>query len=217
MAETMNEEMQAWLEAKRHVTAHHRAGHAVAAVLVGGEVEHVRLVGDLDADRWGNTRSTMMPRVDTRAFATFAGPWADARVRWPDGLPLDKTNADGRTFSQCVAEAFAVDYVDGDDVDLDDLDALGVEPEYGGDDLQCYLWVWENDRVQAAIRSGKLKAPKGFTWPTRGVYEAEWCQRLEKAWPAIQAVAALLLEYAELTGDEVEAIVERTLPEGGAS
>jgi hypothetical protein len=41
------------------------------------------------------------------AFIFFAGPWAEARVRW--GKPvrtLDDTNSDGMTFREVAAEAF---------------------------------------------------------------------------------------------------------------
>jgi hypothetical protein len=66
-------------------TAHHEAGHAVAAVLRGGEVLHV-LVGDptdeglIDAEReWKGVVRHRSMSWDV-PFIAFAGPWAQWRI-----------------------------------------------------------------------------------------------------------------------------------------
>jgi hypothetical protein len=194
----------AWVAEKLRVSAHHEAGHAVAAVLVGGSVEHLRLTDDRDSSKWGNCRSTMPTTVAKRGFNTFAGPWADVRAQWPEGAPLDGVDANGRTFSQCVAQEFAEDlYGDGlldedPSLDLPELHELGVEPDLFGDDLESYLWIWEQSGGNAADRA---------------TVEAEWLGKLEVLWPIIQALATQLLAVRDMDGVDVHAIVEPMLAE----
>ena len=64
-------------------SAHHEAGHAVAAVFRGGELLAVHLghvdwsTFDNSADRPGETHHRT--RREVQPFVTFAGPWATAR------------------------------------------------------------------------------------------------------------------------------------------
>ena len=64
-------------------SAHHEAGHAVAAVFRGGELRAVHLghvdwsTFDNSADRPGETHHRTRPEF--QPFVTFAGPWATAR------------------------------------------------------------------------------------------------------------------------------------------
>jgi hypothetical protein len=87
-------ELAAFLERIRFRTAHHEAGHAVAAVMRGGDVHHLKLgdptdAGLLDVDREsiGVTRNTSdswnVP------FVAFAGPWAQWRHRKETGETED--------------------------------------------------------------------------------------------------------------------------------
>jgi hypothetical protein len=75
----------AYVQRRRIEIAHHEAGHAVAAVLCGGTVHHLKLAVDLsdagllDPDREliGVTRLTSASR--DAPFVSFAGPWAQWR------------------------------------------------------------------------------------------------------------------------------------------
>jgi hypothetical protein len=86
MSDTLTgHEFAAYLERIRFRTAHHEAGHAVAAVLRGGDVQHLKIgdptdAGLLDADRGlvGVTRQTSEPC--NVPFMAFAGPWAEWRL-----------------------------------------------------------------------------------------------------------------------------------------
>lgn len=63
----------------RSWTAHHEAGHAVATLLRGGELTSVTIV---PTDQyWGLTTATVP--IPGRTFAVHAGPWSEARFRWP--------------------------------------------------------------------------------------------------------------------------------------
>lgn len=69
---------------QRVITAHHEAGHAVAAEMRGdGEV---RALAIEPTDQYlGKTWFRAKPA--DLAFVTFAGPWAEARCRWPAKPP----------------------------------------------------------------------------------------------------------------------------------
>jgi hypothetical protein len=58
----------------------HEAGHAVAAVLLGGTVDLARLFGHNRNDPWGLTTYHRMPEWSRRSVM-YAGPWAEARWR----------------------------------------------------------------------------------------------------------------------------------------
>jgi hypothetical protein len=60
-------------------TAHHEAGHAVATLMRNGALDSVTI--DATVDHWGRTLGTVPPLAGT--FVIHAGPWAEARFRWP--------------------------------------------------------------------------------------------------------------------------------------
>lgn len=179
----------AYAEERLHITAHHEAGHAVAALMRGGGECH-RITIEPTETHWGMTRTTVKPFVDDAGFSTFAGPWADARVRWPAELPFDECDEDGCTFADLITEVFVND-ADGD--------------------LEQYEAVWESDRVQIAPREGKLALPEGFSPMTEEWYEAKWSDELEQVWPVIQALATRLMEVRTMTGDETTKLVHAGL------
>lgn len=82
----LTDELAAVLKRQRLIDAHHEAGHAVAAVMRGGVVHHIKLgdstdAGLIDPDREsvGVTRHTSTR--NNQPFVAFAGPWAEWRVR----------------------------------------------------------------------------------------------------------------------------------------
>jgi hypothetical protein len=176
----------AYAEEILHTTAHHEAGHAVAALMRGGGECH-GITLEPTGTHWGMTRTRTKMFVDDAAFSTYAGPWADARAQWPAGLPIDEHDDDGGYwFHERVTETFE---------------------DNGDDDLENYEPAWENDPVQQAIRSGKLTLPEGCPPMTQEWYEAKWSRELEDVWPVIQALATRLLDVRTMTGDEVTKLV----------
>lgn len=90
------------------ITAHHEAGHAMAAVMRGAQLHYVSITAD--GDSLGFTHFT--GKCCDRAFITYAGPWAEARAQWPTNDLNDEDN-DGNTFADHVVGAFLAN-IDGD-------------------------------------------------------------------------------------------------------
>jgi hypothetical protein len=88
-----------FIAAKRIINAHHEAGHAVAAVLRGGDVIHIAL-GDptddglIDAEREMVARTRHASARPDWPFIAFAGLWAQWRIETERGdaedLDLDE-------------------------------------------------------------------------------------------------------------------------------
>lgn len=98
---------------ERLLTAHHEAGHAVAALMRGdGELRSITI--EPTAAYLGHTGYRGKP-CDA-AFVTYAGPWAEARAQWP--LPtLEGEDDDGLAFEDYVSGAFPLN-ADGDGEDF---------------------------------------------------------------------------------------------------
>lgn len=86
-------ELERFYAHERRQTAHHEAGHAVAAVVRGGTFHGFTLEPTLSHD--GGVYVTQEP--EHRDFVIFAGPWADARADWGD-RPLTDVDGSGLTF-----------------------------------------------------------------------------------------------------------------------
>ncbi len=125
--------------------AHHEAGHAVAAVFVGGTLKDVWLgatdwsTDDTSADTPGGTRHNT--QWELQPFVTFAGPWAEAmwtlehnddiddfyealEYAWQDNSDGDAAKYESRVDelavrfkSDSIARAWELDWLD----DLKDL------------------------------------------------------------------------------------------------
>ncbi|MEB3023924.1 M50 family metallopeptidase [[Mycobacterium] crassicus] len=94
---------------QRTLTAHHEAGHAVAAVMRGGtQLHYVNVIQD--GDTLGFTHYS--GRRCDEAFIAYAGPWAEARAQWPIS-DLNDEDDDGCTFPDYVTGAFLTN-IDGD-------------------------------------------------------------------------------------------------------
>lgn len=150
---------------QRTLTAHHEAGHTVAAVMRGGS--SFRSVDLSRADDGHGLTLHRSKRIDG-PFIAYAGPWAEARYLWPAGVPLDGEDGDGTTFGDHVAGVFLAQ--------PDDLAALAPDDE----------------RVQR-LRAFDVEADP----------YAVWHMELERAWPAVQVVAARLLSGDVLTDADV--------------
>lgn len=84
------------------LTAHHEAGHAVAALMRGGG-ELLSITIEPTAQYAGFTRTRH--QIWDAAFVTFAGPWAEARATWGPRA-LDDIDDDGCCFGDYVTEAW---------------------------------------------------------------------------------------------------------------
>ncbi|GLE56387.1 hypothetical protein NJBCHELONAE_16960 [Mycobacteroides chelonae] len=84
-------------------TAHHEAGHAVAAVARGGTFSSFSIEPTTTYD--GGVHVTHDRRH--RDFVTFAGPWADARLGWGDRT-LHGIDDNGLTFYDYVRTSMCV-------------------------------------------------------------------------------------------------------------
>lgn len=69
-----SDELEVWREAQ-HLTAYHEAGHALAAQHAGREIYQIHSEWPGGATTFEGTNS---------AFVIFAGPWASARLDWPE-------------------------------------------------------------------------------------------------------------------------------------
>jgi hypothetical protein len=115
-------------------------------------------------------------------FVTFAGPWAEARARWPLSS-LEGEDDDGCTFDDYLAAAWLL-AKDGDHDDYEDMrdgDVHGIAfAEHLG------------------ITPGEVR------WRQ----ERGWGDELERAWGVIQQVADLLLAGTTVTDAVVRELVE---------
>ncbi|MGX9297740.1 M50 family metallopeptidase [Tsukamurella paurometabola] len=107
------------------LTAHHEAGHAIAAVMRGGS--SLRSV-TIDLNQPGHGLTLHRSAPWDFGFIAYAGPWAEARFLWGE-RPFDERDEDDCDFS---------DYVVG---------VLVNQPD------DAAVWrAWRNDPVQVAVR-----------------------------------------------------------------
>jgi hypothetical protein len=123
----------------------------------------------LDTKRHGDGITWARQRPTDSAFFTWAGPWAEARLRWGD-RPLDERDDDDLGFADHLAGAFLEQ--------VSDLDHY-VE--------QAQEW-------DALVASSGFNAAE-----LRRATEHTWSQELERVWPAILHVAELLLRDETVT------------------
>ncbi|WP_133120808.1 hypothetical protein [Mycolicibacterium goodii] len=90
---------------------HHEAGHAVAALMTADIADDQMTVSVTVINGVGTGYGPLVSDGDhpmQAAFILYAGPWAEARVRW--GKPvhgLEDTSDEGTSFRQAVEAAFA--------------------------------------------------------------------------------------------------------------
>ena len=90
-----------------YLTAHHEAGHAVAALMRGGEVVSVTIKPTARRGGGCEIRPGSADAADFWAFNYYAGPWAEARAQWTQPtIDEDSFDDEGRCFADHVATAF---------------------------------------------------------------------------------------------------------------
>jgi hypothetical protein len=131
-----------FLAGKRVVTAHHEAGHAVAAVLRGGVVEHIALgdptddgLLDVDREMVGRTRHTSAR--DAWSFIAFAGPWAQWRIE------TERGDADDMDLWDWL-DTDALNQGEQLDDPFGDYALMGYDDEYGLPDASL-IDAWTRD------------------------------------------------------------------------
>ncbi|MDA2893407.1 hypothetical protein PDG61_21005 [Mycolicibacterium sp. BiH015] len=182
---------------------HHESGHAVAALMTAhGDIgSHIalRLVGD----RGGGTshiRASTVQFPAQAAFIYFAGPLAEARVKW--GKPvhtLDDTNEHGLVFGQVVDAAFSDGSDYGGGSDRARFDSLAtVEPTIAD---QLPYWVCELERA----------------WPVITRLANALTERLRQAEPDTETWAAVgkIEREARMSNAEIVALVQPPLEASG--
>jgi hypothetical protein len=88
---------------QRYLTAFHEAGHAVAVVLRNGTVVAIAIEPEPGETHYGATDHHGPTWANP--FIAYAGPWAEARVQWPD-IEISSTDDHGRSFGDYVRAAF---------------------------------------------------------------------------------------------------------------
>ncbi len=187
---------------QRHSIAHHEAGHAVAA-LMRGSGELLSITIEPTDDYLGRTSHLGNPWGDDDMFVTFAGPWAEARARWP--LPsLVGEDGDGRVFDDYLADAWLA-AEDGDQDVYDELRDEWAKP-YRDDISTRYEGIFDQD-IDHVIQ---FAASHGIVLPgeRRERQERCWASELEDAWGVIQQVAELLLAGETVTDAVVRELVD---------
>lgn len=90
--------MNTAVDPQTYVTACHEAGHAIAALLRGGELLSVSIMPT--REHLGKTRSRGNP--SDNSFVTYAGPWAEARGGWAIETAVRDPENFGSTFSDVL-------------------------------------------------------------------------------------------------------------------
>jgi hypothetical protein len=109
----------------RYLTAHHEAGHAVAALVCrGGKLISITIDPPPKHPEYAGDTNVKVERPPDLHFAVYAGPWAEARSQWTrDNLDsLDDEDDHGRPFRCYVRKAFDVINRDGDSVKYFELE-----------------------------------------------------------------------------------------------
>ena len=156
------------------VAAFHQGGHAVAAVMRGGESSLAAVT--LDDHVCGGFPWARYKRWD-EAFIIWAGIWAEARHAWEHRPADEKDDLDDYVTRVLVAQ-------------------LGESDDYA--------------RAVAAHDAEMPPPPETDVSALRSVSEREvWPLELERVWPAIERVAALLLAGEPVTYVVVRDIIDR--------
>jgi hypothetical protein len=137
---------------QRYLTAHHEAGHGVAAVMRGaGELRSITIEPTTEYEGYTGFRS----KPCDRAFVTYAGPWAEARAQWPlRGLVGE--DDDGCTFGDYLTAAWRQNQ-HGDLADYErfretDAALLGHDADLNLIDITEEIWSAELEREWPVIK-----------------------------------------------------------------
>lgn len=169
------------MTSERWLTACHEAGHAVATLMRGGGT-FVSVTIE-PTDEYEGLTHVRVKDWDS-PFVSYAGPWAEARARWPLGPPIWEIDEDGGSFD---------DYVVG---------ALMANPS----DFQAC--IEPPTETEAAIRQEIENYLGDGIQDADAAREQIWNRELEDAWLVIESVARLLMDGTSVTPDIVGALLD---------
>lgn len=180
-----------------YLTAYHEAGHAVAALVCGLQLTSITIAPNPANPKVRGNTGISFDRDKPRQYhlSVLAGPWAEARIRWPHHSlgSLDDKLSGGRSFRNYLFEA------------LKEVDRDGDAVEYFN------------------MESGTLPDGSSFTPPDREIAqsvgrsttevvadrERRWSQHLEKrCWPNIIPTVAGMLLGGSTDVNAIKQIVE---------
>jgi hypothetical protein len=170
----------------REVIAHHEAGHAVAGVALGIGLVYIRIVKGEDGLVGVKPKTNPFPE----ARPPFNPPGEFTPNEWIELQDDDKW----REWQRKDNEKYTLYYLSG----------KAAQIKYAG--------IAQDDDAKADYSFVQCRMPLCYA----RLSELEEAARefVEAHWAAIEAVASELLNKLELTPDEVEAIVKRTIPSG---
>ena len=168
----------AYADDERTVTAHHEAGHVVAAIMRGKTLNHVTI--DRTHEHLGFTgyRGTPMDA----GFISYAGIWSEAKFFFENDQERDADSM----FQDYEVAAWMTQHDDRASVEKA-LETFGL----GG--------VLPPEAIEQIIAA----APDWLPKPEQTL--DVWRHELDALWPAIEAVAADLLAGRDVTTETVEA------------
>lgn len=172
------------MTSERWLTACHEAGHAVACLMRGGGT-FTSVTIEPTAEYLGCT--FMRLRQWDGEFTSYAGPWAEARARWPEHLRIDEFDPDEREFA---------DYI---------IEALALNPS----DLEGY--AKPKGETAVAIRAAQEHHFGDAIAEMDAARDETWDAELEAMWPIMLLVAKLLIDDQPVTAEVVRALIEKRL------
>ena len=166
---------------ERWLTACHEAGHAVACLMRGGGT--FTSVTIERTDEYLGCTFTRLKQWDSQ-FVSYAGPWAEARAKWPEDLSVDDLDDEGLDLN---------DYI---------VIALVANPP----DLQGY----REPTTQAAIATPKAVERDCGDETIRQMDAARdevWDRQLEDMWPVMLSVAQMLMDGQAVNDEIVRSLI----------
>ena len=169
---------------ERWLTACHEAGHAVASLMRGGGT--FTSVTIERTDEYLGCTFTRVRQWD-RQFASYAGPWAEARARWPEHLRIDEFDPNGSEFADYIIEALLLN-----------------PPDFEG---------YKKPKGEAAVASRRsMEQLYGDKMAEMDAARDEiWDRELEDMWPVMLSVAQLLIDDQPVDAELVRALIEGRL------
>lgn len=151
------------------VTAHHEAGHAVAAVMRGGSA----LTG-ISVHNDGTGLTNHRSHTWDGPFIAYGGLWAEARFGWPADVPVTAEDEDGCVFGDHVTAVWLTQPDDAAIVlaKFDHLEGLGTDLRRTLEAGTLRTWDTELEAVWPVVQWVAARLLDGHTPGDESVREA---------------------------------------------